>query len=128
MFVRRMAAAVVLALGVIGVNGVVSAQIVDEDRELAKLSAQAESASQHARVARLLRERATTLDSEARRLQRTAQRLEKGRFPHEYKLPGIQQPGHRERLRAREAKAQAREQRMLAARHEQTAGTLNAEP
>lgn len=127
MFVQRMAAAVVLTLAVLGVSGAARAQVVDEDRDLARLSAQAESAAQHARVASLLRDRAATLENEARRLQRTARRLEQGRFPHEYKLPAIQQPGYRERQRAREARTQAREQRLRAARHEQSAVALNAD-
>ena len=105
-----------------------TAQPPDDDRQLARLSAQAESPTQHARAATLFRERAHQLDREATRLERQARRLEAQRFPHEHKLPAIQQPGYRERQRASEARSRAREHRVLAQRHDRTARELHAEP
>lgn len=99
-----------------------------DDRELLRLSARAESTEQHARVTDLLRQRATDLEAQARRLERTARTLEQRRFPHEHKLPAISQPGYKERRDARSARTQAREHRALAARHAQSAVVVNAEP
>ena len=121
-------AAAIVAASVVAAPAGAGAQVVDEDQRLARLSEEAESATQHARVADEYRDRAKRLDTEATRLDRTARRLEKNWFPHEYKMPAPQRPGYRERQRAAEARHTARESRILAQRHEQLAVELNAEP
>lgn len=100
----------------------------DADRDLVRMSARAESPEQHARVADLLRDRATQLEAQARRAERTARSLEQRRYPHEHKLPAISQPGYTERTAAREARAQARAHRARAARHAESAVAVNVEP
>ena len=100
----------------------------DTDRDLVRLSARAESPEQHARVADLLRDRATELEAQARRADRTARNLEQRRYPYEHKLPAISQPGYKERVAAREARAQARAHRARAARHVESAAPVNVEP
>ena len=100
----------------------------DGDRELLRLSARAESSEQHSRVADRLRDRATELEAQARRLDRAPRTLEQRRYPHEHKLPAVSQPGYKERRDARSARAQAREYRALAGRHLESASTVNVEP
>ena len=104
------------------------AQIVDEDRRIATLAAEAESAEQHARVASEARDRAQQLDAEAARYERQARRLEKNWFPNEYKTPSMLQPGYRERQRAANARHQASETRALAKRHRQIAVDMRNAP
>ena len=104
------------------------AQVLDEDRRIAQLAAEAESAEQHARVASEARERANQLDAQAARYERTARRLEKNWFPNEYKTPSMLQPGYRERQRAANARQAAKETRVLAKRHHQIAIDLRTAP
>jgi biopolymer transport protein ExbB/TolQ len=104
------------------------AQVVDEDRRIAKLAAEAESAEQHARVASEARDRADQLDAQAARYERTARRLEKNWFPNEYKTPSMLQPGYRERQHAANARLAAKETRALAKRHRQIAIDLRTAP
>ena len=104
------------------------AQIVDEDRRIATLAAEAESAEQHARVASEARDRAEQLDAEAARSERQARRLEKNWFPNEYKTPSMLQPGYRERQRAANARHHASETRALAKRHRQIAVEMRNAP
>jgi hypothetical protein len=122
-------AAMLVAAGIAtGMPETTGAQTIDEDQRLATLSREAESSTQHKRVAGEFRDRAKRLDTEASRLDRTARRLESKWFPNEYKLPPPQRPGYRERQRAAEARRTARESRALAQRHEQMAIELHAEP
>ncbi|HTV00323.1 MAG TPA: hypothetical protein VMF13_07305, partial [Luteitalea sp.] len=72
----RWMAAVVAAVTMMGA-GAGRAQGVDEDQELLRMSARAESAVQHSQVAVLLTDRADVLDGQAARLLKTSQRLEK---------------------------------------------------
>ena len=120
-------AAIVAVVGIVGV-GAGRAQVVDADQRLLRLSGQAESASQHARVADELIDRATALDGQAARLLRTSHRLERSRFPNEHKLMASQQPGYAERAQARKAEKTARLHRRLAWHHRQKADTLSVEP
>jgi hypothetical protein len=121
-------AAILVAVGLSGWAHVGVAQVVDEDRRIATLAAEAESAEQHARVASEARDRAEQLDAEAARHERTARRLEKGWFPNEYKAPSLLQPGYRERQRAAKARSAARETRALAQRHREIAIELRNAP
>jgi hypothetical protein len=122
-----MAAAVITA-ALTGTAGVADARIQDEDQQLTRMAAVAESASQHERVGELYLARAQRLEREATRLERTSRRLERNRFPHEYKAPAPQVPGYRERQRAAEARQIARESRLLAEHHDRLAQELYAEP
>ncbi len=103
------AATIVVAV-LAGTAQVGSAQVVDEDRRLAKMAADAESVEQHARVAEQYRDRAEALDTQAARYERTARRLEKGWFPHEYKAasrccgPGTGAPEGRQGAQRRRAR------------------------
>jgi hypothetical protein len=117
-------------LVVVGLAGhaTAGAQVVDEDRLIAKMAAEAESAEQHARVAAAARDRAEQLDAEAVRFEKTARRLERNWFPNEYKTPAMMQPGYRERQRASKARSAARETRALAQRHRQIAVDLRNAP
>jgi hypothetical protein len=120
-------AAIVAVVSVVGA-GAARAQDVDEDQRLLRLSAQAESATQHAQVAEQLIDRAETLDGQAVRLLRTSHRLEKTRFPNEHKLMASQQPGYKERAQAKKAEKTAKSHRRLAWHHQQKAVTLSVEP
>jgi len=117
-------------LVVVGLAGhaAAGAQVVDEDRLLTTMAAEAESAEQHARVAAAARDRAAQLDAEAVRYEKTARRLERNWFPNEYKTAAVMQPGYRERQRASNARAAARETRALAQRHRQIAVDLRNAP
>ena len=122
-------AAIVAVVGIVGAGaGRAQDRDRDEDQRLLRLSAQAESASQHARVADELIDRATALDAQAARLLRTSHRLERSRFPNEHKLMASQQPGYAERAQARKAEKTARLHRRLAWHHRQKADTLSVEP
>ena len=121
-------AAAAMAVALTGTADVAGAQILDEDQQLTRLAADAESATQHKHVAQLHRERAERLEREATRLERTARRLERSRFPYEYKSPSPQVPGYRERQRAAAARKISRESRLLAEHHQRLALELNAEP
>lgn len=105
-----------------------TAQVVDENRRLATLAAEAESAEQHHRVAQQYRERADLLDSQAKRFDRTARQLERGWYPHEYKAAPMQRAGYKERQQAAAARREAREARVLAHRHGQIATDLRNAP
>lgn len=120
-------AAIVAVVGIVG-TGAGRAQDVDEDQRLLRLSAQAESATQHAQVAEQLTDRAETLDEQAVRLLRTSHRLESARFPNQHKLIASQQPGYTERVQAKKAEKTAKSHRRLAWQHWQKAVTLNAAP
>ena len=62
------------------------------------------------------------------RYEKTARRLERNWFPNEYKTAAMMQPGYRERQRASNARAAARETRALAQRHRQIAVDLRNAP
>ena len=117
-------------LVVVGLAGhaTAGAQVVDEDRLIAKMAAEAESAEQHARVAAAARDRAEQLDAEAVRYEKTARRLERNWFPNEYKTAAMLQPGYKERQRAANAREAARESRALARRHRQIAIDIRNAP
>jgi hypothetical protein len=121
-------AALIVVAGLAGQAQVGVAQVVNEDRRIAALAAEAESAEQHARVATEAGERAEHLDAEAARFEKTARRLEKNWFPNEYKTPSMLQPGYRERQRAANARHAARETRDLARRHHQIAIDIRNAP
>ena len=123
----RWMAAVVAAVTMMGA-GAGRAQDIDEDQQLLRMSARAESAAQHSQVAVLLTDRAETLDGQAARLLQTSQRLEKSRFPNEHKLLSTQQPGYKERASAKKAQKTAKSHRRLAWHHQQKAATLSVEP
>lgn len=111
-----------------GTVQVTGAQIVDEDRRLAKLAAEAESVDQHARVAEEYRDRARVLDTQAARYERTARALEARWYPHEHKAAPMQRAGYSERQQAASARRAAREARQLAQRHGQIATDLRNAP
>ena len=122
-------AAIVAAVSIVGTGaGRAQDRTIDEDQRLLRLSAQAESATQHARVAEQLTGRAETLDEQAVRLLRTSHQLESTRFPNQHKLIASQQPGYTERVQAKKAEKTAKSHRRLAWHHWQKAVTLNVEP
>jgi len=121
-------AAMIVVAGLAGHAWVGNAQVVDEDRRIATMAAEAESAEQHARVATEARARAEALDAEAARYEKMARRLEKNWFPNEYKTPSMLQPGYKERQRAANARHAARETRDLAKRHRQIAIDIRNAP
>lgn len=117
---------VVAALG--GAAQVAAAQVVDGDRRLAKMAADAESVEQHEQVAEQYRDRARVLDTQAVRLERTASTLEAGWYPHEHKAAPMLRAGYSERQQAARARRAAREARQLAQRHGQIATDLRNAP
>ena len=119
-------AAMIVVAGLAGWAPTGAAQ--DEDRRIAVMAAEAESAEQHARVHAAARARAEQLDAEAARYERIARRLEKNWFPNEYKTPSMLQPGYRERQRAANARHAARDTRALAERHRQIAIDIRNAP
>ena len=121
-------AALLLVAGLVGAVPVTAAQVVDEDRRLATLAAEAESAEQHLRVAQQYRDRADVLDSQAKRFDRTARQLERGWYPHEYKAAPMLRAGYTERQQAAKARRQSRDARVLAQRHGQIATDLRNAP
>ena len=121
-------AAMIVVAGLAGHAGPGAAQVVDEDRRIAMMAAEAESAEQHARVAMEAGDRADRLDAEAARYEKIARRLEKNWFPNEYKAPSMLQPGYKERQRAANARQAARETRALAKRHHQIAIDIRNAP
>jgi hypothetical protein len=121
-------AALIVAAGLAGHATLGIAQIVDEDRRIATMAAEAESAEQHARVATEAGVRAEELDAQAARYEKIARRLEKNWFPNEYKTPSMLQPGYKERQRAANARHAARETRALAKRHRQIAIDIRNAP
>jgi len=121
-------ATVLVIAGLAGPAARLDGQVADQDRALSRMAAIAESAEQHARVAAEARDRATQLDAEARRHDRTARRLERQWFPNEYKTASMLQPGYRERQRAAKARHRAREAWVLAERHHEIAAELRNAP
>jgi hypothetical protein len=125
---QQWVAAMIMVAGLGGTAQVAAAQIVDEDRRLARMAAEAESVEQHARVADQYRDRAQVLDSQAARYERTARSLEAGWYPYEHKAAPMLRAGYSERQQAAKAKRAAREARQLAQRHDQIATDLRNAP
>lgn len=121
-------AATIVVAGLAGTAQMGSAQVVDEDRRLAKMAALAESPEQHTRVAEEYLGRAEALDTVAARYERTARRLEKSWFPNEYKAQSMLRPGYQERQKAADARSTARDTRLLAERHRKIAVDLRNAP
>lgn len=121
-------AAMLVAACLCGTAVMAAAQVVDEDRRLARMAALAESPEQHSRVAEQYRDRAAVLDAEAGRYERIARRLEKRWFPNDYKAPSMLRPGYQERQKAANARSAAREVRVLAERHSKIAVDLRNAP
>ena len=121
-------AATIVVAGLAGTAHMGGAQVVDEDRRLAKMAALAESPEQHTRVAEEYLDRAAALDTAAARYERAARRLEKGWFPNEYKAQSMLRPGYQERQKAANARSTARETRVLAERHRKIALDLRNAP
>ena len=90
----QLVAAVVAVAAFVGLPGVAGAQIIDEHQRLARLSARAESAEQHAHVADQYLQHARRLDAAATRHTRNARRLEQRRFPNEQKGAAMLQPDY----------------------------------
>ena len=117
-----------MVAGSLAVVGTSPAQVVEENRRLARLAADADTAAQHASVARAFRDRADALDAEAADHEAEVRDLEARRFPYQYKLSSNLQPEHRPRQRAIEARRAARDSRALAERHSQAAVARLAAP
>ena len=117
-----------MVAGSLGVVGTSRAQVVQENGRLARLAADADTAAQHASVARAFRDRADALDAEAADHEAEVRNLEARRFPYQYKLPSNLQPEYQKRQRAIDARRAARGARALAQRHSQLAVDLLAVP
>ncbi len=125
---QQRVAALLMVVGLVCTVPTARAQGPDEDRRLAKMAAEAESAEQHERVAQEFRARATRLDTQAARLERSARRLERAWYPHEYKAAPMHRAGYTERQQAARARREARESRLLAQRHVRSADDLRNAP